>query len=134
VSPLALGPFVVRAEAAATEAFAHETRGGAARVPFTFPVRWLTHPEIRAAAARMIDEAAWIPLHESQSFDYKNSLERDVDYRMKVVMLREAKPSRIILRADIATIADEPCLSMEMTLRIVATPAMHDGAPDEHAG
>jgi len=119
---------MVRAAAAETEAFRSETTGRAGRVPFTFPVRWLTCPEIRAAAAQLIDEANWVPIHESQSFDYQKPLAIEVDYRMKVEMLREAKPPRIILRAAIATLQDEPCLHLEMILRIVGvTP---DTAPD----
>jgi hypothetical protein len=41
-------------------------------------------------------------------------------------MWREAKPSRLILRAEIATVADEPCLSMEMILRIVSMSEMEE--------
>ncbi len=117
-SPLHLGPFVVRVEAAEAEAFGRAT-GGKAGIPFTFPVRWFARPELRAAAAQMMGEAAWLPIHESQSFDYRRPLESDIDYRMRVDMWREAKPARLILRAEIATDKDEPCLSMEMILRIV---------------
>jgi hypothetical protein len=128
-SPLHLGPFVVRAEAGEAEAFGRVAGGKEGRIPFTFPMRWLARPELRAAAARMMGEAAWVPIHESQSFDYRRPLERDIDYRMRVEMWCEAKPARLILRAEIATDKDELCLSMEMILRIV-----NMGAPDEPVG
>lgn len=119
-SPLRLGPFAVRVEAQASEAFGRATGGRAGRIPFTFPVRWLAHPEVRAAAARMIGNAKWIPIHESQSFDVRRRLETAIDYRMRIEMWREAKPPRLNLRAEIATDADELCVAMEMVLRIVS--------------
>jgi hypothetical protein len=128
-SPLRLGPFAVRTEEAEIEAFARATGGGVGRIPFTFPVRWLALPELRARAAEMMGEADWVPIHESQSFDYRRPLESDSDYRMRVEMWREQKPARLILRAEIATSGDELCLSMEMILRIVTM----DGA-DESVG
>ncbi|MGH6817392.1 MAG: hypothetical protein ACREC1_01305 [Methylovirgula sp.] len=120
-SPLHLGPFTVRIETEASEAFGRATGGRAGGVPFTFPVRWLAHPDIRAAAARLIGEAEWVPIHESQSFDVRRSLETAVDYRMRIEMWREAKPPRLLLHAEVATDAGELCLAMEMMLRIVST-------------
>jgi hypothetical protein len=111
---------VVRAGAGEAESFGRETGASGSRLPFTFPVRWLARPEIHTAAAAMIDEAAWIPIHESQSFDYRRSLEVETDYRMRVDLRREAKPPRLILRAEIATQSGQPCLDMEMILRIVS--------------
>lgn len=119
-SPLHLGPFTVRVEAEACAAFGRATDGRAGRLPFTFPVRWLTHPDIRAAAARLIGAAEWVPIHESQSFEVRRPLETAVDYRMRIEMWREAMPPRLLLRAEVATDADEPCLVMEMILRIVS--------------
>jgi hypothetical protein len=120
-SPLQLGPFVVRAAAGEAEAFARATGASAGRMPFTFPVRWLAHPEIRAAAGGLVGETAWVPIHESQSFTYRRGLEADVDYRMRIDMRLEAEPPRLIVRAEIATRAGEACLDMETILRIVMT-------------
>jgi hypothetical protein len=117
-SPLRLGPFLVRVEAAEAEAFGRAT-GNTGRIPVTFPVRWLARPELRDAAAQMVGEEAWVPIHESQSFDYRRPLESGVDYRMSIDIWREAMPARLTLRAEIATDGDEPCLRMEMILRIV---------------
>lgn len=128
-SPLRLGPFAVRTEEAEVEAFARATGGTVGRIPFTFPVRWFARPELRAKVAEIMGEADWVPIHESQSFDYRRPLEHDGDYRMRVEMWREPKPARLILRAEIATEEDELCLSMEMILRIVTI-----GDPDESLG
>jgi hypothetical protein len=132
-SPQHLGPFVVRAEAGEADAFRREAGGRAGRIPFTFPVRWFAHPELRAAAARMMGEAGWVPIHESQSFDYRRPLESDVDYRMSVEMSREAKPPRLVLRAEVVAGADELCLTAEMILRIVSMDQVdeREGAPEE---
>ena len=117
-----LGTFTVRATAAEAAAFARETGNPEQGVPFTFPVRWLARPDFLAAAVEMIGDANWVPIHESQSFDYRAPLAVDKDYAMTVTMKRETEPSRIILLAGIGPVAGAPLLDMEMVLRIVALP------------
>lgn len=129
--PLHLGPFAVRAETEEAEAFGRATGGGAGRVPFTFPIRWLARPEIRAAAALLIGETAWVPIHESQSFDYRKPLESATDYRMSVEMAHEPTPPRLVLRAEVTGDSGECCLGMEMILRIVAIAQARTGAGGE---
>lgn len=119
----ALGPFAVRAATAEAAAFAHETGGNDGAVPFTFPVRWLARPEFQAVATELIGNDRWVPIHESQSFDYRASLAVDTDYVMTVTMKREVEPSRIILVAQIGPAGEVPRLDMEMILRIVPLPA-----------
>jgi hypothetical protein len=125
--PLRIGPLKVRASAAEVEAFRRETSGGPAakELPFTFPVRWLTHPDIRAAGASLVDGEPWVPIHESQSFDYERPLEIDTDYQMVVELSREAEPPRLLLRAEIS--AAVPHLRTEMVLRIVPTSVLESG-------
>ncbi len=119
-----LGTFAVRATAAEAAAFAHETgSSGGQGVPFTFPVRWLARPDFQAIAVEMIGGAHWVPIHESQSFDYRAPLAADTDYEMTVTMKRETEPSRIILFADVGPAGAAPLLAMEMMLRIVPLPA-----------
>ena len=118
-----LGTFTVRATAAAAAAFARETGNLPQGVPFTFPVRWLARPDFLEAAVEMIGDANWVPIHESQSFDYRAPLAVDEDYAMTVAMKRETEPSRIILLADIGPADGAPLLTMEMMLRIVPLPA-----------
>ncbi len=86
----ALGTFVVRATAAEAAAFQRETGGTGQGVPFTFPVRWLARPDFQAIAVDMIGDASWVPIHESQSFDYRTPLASDTDYEMAVTMKRES--------------------------------------------
>ena len=118
-----LGTFAVRATVAEAEAFARETGSVGQGVPFTFPVRWLARPDFHAAAAEMIGGVNWVPIHESQSFDYRAPLAADEDYMMTVTMKRETEPSRIILLADVGPAGAAPLLTMEMMLRIVPLPA-----------
>jgi hypothetical protein len=119
---------MVRADATQVAAFRRATLDVAATddfgvLPFTFPIRWLARPEIRAAVARLVrgeDSAALLPLHESQVFDYATPLLADVDYCMSVDICREAEPARLVLRAEVGPEANIVHLHMEMVLRIVA--------------
>lgn len=120
---LRLGPLQVRASAAEVEAFRRETLApGEATVPFTFPIRWFTHPEIRNAGAKLVGPEPWVPIHESQSFDYERPLAADHDYEMHLEIIREADPARLVLRAEIGDAA--PCLRVEMILRIIPLRAL----------
>jgi hypothetical protein len=114
-----VGPITVVANAAEVAAFRRETGGDADEtgVPFTFPVRWFTHPDIRVAGAGMMDAAPWVPIHESQNFDYERPLVVDKAYQMRVELIREREPSRLILRIEVSDSA--PCLRAEMILRII---------------
>lgn len=125
---LRVGPLTVRAGAAEVAAFRQETCGyenfGAPSdksVPFTFPVRWFTHQDIRAAGAGLIGPEPFVPIHKSQSFDYEQPLEAEIDYQMTVDIIREFEPSRLILRAEIGD--KNICLRAEMVLRIISTRA-----------
>ena len=122
-----VGPLTVRAEAAEVAAFRRATSGVPSEkgVPFSFPVRWFAHPMIRAAGAELGDGTPWVPIHESQSFDYERPLEIDVDYRMMIDIIREREPARLILRAEITSMENGAanCLRMEMILRIIPTPS-----------
>ncbi len=119
-----IGPLKVRADPAEVEAFAREISAGPKEegLPFTFPIRWFTHPDIRAVGARLGGSEPWVPIHESQSFDYERPLEVNVDYTMIVEISREIEPARLILRAEIGDGA--PCLRTEMILRIIPTSAL----------
>ncbi len=118
----ALGTFAVRASSDEADAFRRETGGSGPKIPFTFPVRWLARPDFHAIAAELIGDHDWVPIHESQSFDYRAPLAADVDYLMTVKMQRQTEPSRIILLADVGAPGEASVLSMEMILRIVPLP------------
>jgi|SRR5579863_1537873 len=119
----ALGPFSVRAAAAEVAVFARETEAPGDRVPVTFPIRWLARPDLQAAAIDMIGDAHWVPIHESQSFDYHAPLALETDYAMDVTMKREEEPSRIVVVAQVGAAGEPPRLDMEMILRIIPLPA-----------
>jgi hypothetical protein len=121
----ALGPFLVRTDPAAVTAFARETGAPADRVPFTFPVRWLARPELQAAAVEIIGDVNWVPIHESQSFDYHAPLSLNMDYEMSVTMKRELEPSRIVVFAHVGPSGDAIHVRMEMILRIIPLPVGH---------
>lgn len=142
LSQLAPAPFTVKAEAADVATFQRATcarapaaeRGDARHdVPFTFPVRWLAQPEIRAAVSRLVGAAEGedlLALHESQVFDYAMPLRADVEYRMDVAIGKESEPGRLILRAEVGPHDGEIHLRMEMILRIIAA----GDTGHEHAG
>lgn len=117
-----VGPLIVRAGHAEIAAFQREIGGeiGATAVPFTFPVRWLTHHDIRAAGAALLGAAPFVPIHESQSFDYIRPLIAEADYQMNVEIRLETAPVRLILRAEIGD--ETPYLYSEMILRIIPVP------------
>lgn len=126
-SRIEIGPFDVGADAAEAAAFRLATRvapeGDDGELPFTFPVRWLSRPEVRAAVLGCLaaeDESSLLPLHESQSFDYVAALRVGVTYRMRLVLRREVDAGQIILNAEIGPTPADVHLRMEMVLRLVA--------------
>ena len=126
-APVRIGPVRVCAGAADVADFRRETGAPeGSNLPFTYPVRWLTYPEIRAAGAALIDMDGWVPIHESQSFEYERRLDMEIDYQMMVELVRETDPSRLILRAEIGDA--QLCLRMEMILRIIRTDGVESSA------
>jgi hypothetical protein len=121
-----IGPFAVETRPEAVAAFRRETGwpedAGSANthVPVTFAFCWLTLPEIRPALLQaMMPGEDWIPVHEGQTFDYARMLETGQTYSMVVDIHREAKPARLVMRASITSLADEPCAVLETVLRLV---------------
>lgn len=126
-SRIEIGPFDVGADAAEAAAFRLATHVAAdaddGELPFTFPVRWLVRPEIRAVVLGCLaaeDGSSLLPLHESQSFDYVAGLRAGVTYRMRVVLRHERDAGQIVLNAEIGPSAADVHLRMEMVLRLVA--------------
>ncbi len=121
-----LGPFRVSTARAEIEAFQRETGwpeiNGAAQpvqVPHTFPMRWLTLPDLRTFFETELKKAGGVAFHESQSFTYENPLDMDQDYLMTTDVARQKNPERLVVRAFIVTQRDEPCLQMETILRVI---------------
>jgi hypothetical protein len=134
-----IGPFTVSADAAAVAAFRRATPQAAGDdrtddLPFTFPLRWLTRAEIRAAVAQLLPREAGkavLPLHESQSFDYVASLRPGVDYRMTVDIRRDHQSTQLVLHSEIGPDTSSVHLRMDMVLRLVA---VEDGSANAQAG
>jgi hypothetical protein len=125
-----LGPFGVSTARAEIEAFQRETgwpeTGGAMRgmteplsVPHTFPMRWLALPELRSFLEAKLKKAGGVPFHESQSFAYENPLEADQDYLITADVHHQTNPERLVVRACVVTLRNEPRLQMETILRII---------------
>jgi hypothetical protein len=123
-----IGPFTVSADAAAAAAFRQATpqvaeADAASELPFTFPLRWLTRAEIREAVAQLIpseEGKTFLPLHESQSFDYAASLRPGADYCMTVDIRRDHQGAQLVLHSEIGPDAGVVHLRMDMVLRFVA--------------
>ena len=122
-APEALGSFAVRAEAEAVAAFRRATGCGGATVPATFPMRWLTRPDVRGAIMALLPEADLVPVHESQNFDYAGRLEPEVPYRLVLSAARSREPDRLTVHGVVVDGAGEELARLETVLRLVAVPA-----------
>jgi hypothetical protein len=126
----------VRTDAARVGAFAAATcalEPGAPAVPLTFPFCWMTAQEVRPTLEHMIGDAALLPIHEAQSFDYARALALDADYLLALTFTRTTSPERLTVTAAIATPQGEPCARFETVLRLVpraAAPGPSQGASD----
>ncbi len=125
-----LGPFRVSTARAEIEAFRRETgwpeTGASAcgmtqalQVPHTFPMRWLGLPELRSFLEAELQKAGGVPFHESQSFTYENPLDADQDYLITADVYHQKNPERLVVRASVVTLRNEPHLQMETILRII---------------
>jgi hypothetical protein len=127
----------VRTDSQRVAAFEASIRGGAgageepapgeAAVPLTYPFCWITLPEVRPMLRRMIGGADVLPVHESQSFDYRRPLAIDAEYRVAFAFERRADPARLVVSAAVSTPRGEPCATFETVLRLV-THAAHAAA------
>jgi hypothetical protein len=123
---LRIGPFRVSASHEEVAAFRRETGWSEdehltdMRVPHTFPMRWLSTPDIRGVIETRLKEAGGVAFHESQNFNYDMPLAADQDYWLTAEVDRQENPSRLILRVAIASLSEQPCLKLETILRIVA--------------
>jgi hypothetical protein len=137
-----IGPLTVSADMAEARRFAKATAGqdeSADELPFTFPLRWLATPAVRAVIAQLVTrngETAFLPLHESQTFDYAAVLRPDTDYRMIVDIHRDPENPQIVLHAEIGPDETRIHLRMDMVLRLVPVDAKMAGAaePARHTG
>ncbi len=124
-APRELGTFPVEAGRAEVDAFRRATGcDGADAVPLTFPMRWLTLPEIRRALMKLVVESDLVPVHESQTFDYAKPLETGVSYRLEISGHRASPPDRLIVDAVVLGSDDQVCARLETILRLVSMEAV----------
>jgi len=122
VNEAPIGTFAVSASAADVSAFcraAHLPDGDA--LPFTYPIRWLARPEVRAGLTVLVPESDLVPFHESQSFDYARPLRRETAYALAVTARREHAPERLVVAATISAEDGTVAATIETVLRLFST-------------
>lgn len=113
-----LGPFEVATGPDEIAAFAAAIGAPASDIPATFPVVWLSSPGLRAALRDAVGPD-FLPVHESQSFDYARPLVVGAVYRLTAVARRENAPERLVVEASVVEPAGAPVLTMRAVLRLV---------------
>lgn len=113
-----LGPFEVATGPAEISAFAVAIGAPATDIPPTFPVAWLSSPGLKAALREAVGPD-FLPVHESQSFDYSRPLGVGVACRLTAVARRESAPERLVVEASVVETAGAPILTMRAVLRLV---------------
>ena len=119
-SEVRIGPLMVRTDAADVEAFARALglREICGPVPLTFPIRWLSLPDVRGEISRELglDQAPLV--QQSQTFHFFGPLEPDRDYSFEIVA-RRLGPSfdRTSLRATVRDVTGNDVLTMDTVLR-----------------
>ena len=114
---MVLGPFDVAACPAEIAAFAMAIGARDDVVPATYPIVWLSSPELKAAL-RATAGPDYLPVHESQSFDYSRPLVPGAAYRLTAVARRESAPERLTVVADVVQMAGAPVVTMRAVLRL----------------
>ena len=114
-----LGPFEVATDPAAVAAFARSVAAHGEAIPATFPIVWLSAPALKAAL-RDAAGAEFLPVHESQSFDYARPLVSGAGYRLTAFAARETAPDRLVVEADVCEATGAPVLTMRAVLRLVS--------------
>lgn len=98
--------------------------GAQLAVPATYPVSWLTRPDIRNAIRTIPFFALGLCIQLSQTVSSRRPIEMDVPYRMDVGWRRLDEARRTFeVHATVSDGTDEPILSMRSALMI----APHQG-------
>jgi acyl dehydratase len=115
-----LGPINVRTDASHVAAFAQALGfpDTFKSVPLTFPIRWLSLPNVRGEALRRLKYDQTTIVHWFQSFEFLRPLERDRDYSLEIAVRRNpSEPSDISLRNVIQDSAGNPLVRLDTGLR-----------------
>ena len=124
MSGAAIGSFAVSADAAELAAFRRAARldGAGETLPFTWPIRWMARPDIRAALAALLPEPDLVPFHESQTFDYAVPLRIGVSYTLAVSARRDSAPERLVVEVLLSAEGTRVA-TIETMLRLFSTQA-----------
>lgn len=96
--------------------------GGAAadRRPTTYPIVWLTRPEVVAAIRQLAaDRPGALPFHELQTIETYRELPLDAPLTLAVSATR-TDADRITLTGDLADEAGDPLVRLHAILRLVS--------------
>ena len=115
---IVLGPFEVATGAGEISAFAAAVGAPANPIPATFPIAWLSAPALKAALREAVGPD-FLPVHESQSFDYVRPLVPGAALRLTAVARRESAPERLVVEAEATELSGAPALIMRAALRLV---------------
>ncbi|MCB1535920.1 MAG: hypothetical protein KDJ44_14660 [Rhodoblastus sp.] len=115
---IVLGPFEVATGASEVQAFATAVGARAGEIPATFPIVWLSAPALKAALREAVGPD-FLPVHESQSFDYVRPLVPGAALRMSAVARRESAPERLVVEAEATEFSGARALTMRVALRLV---------------
>ena len=119
-----VGPIAVRTDAAAVEAFTRALgmKRGYGPVPLSFPIRWLSVPDMHDQIAKLLRVPPGLLVQWSQSFDYSDELEVDQEYSFAVVIQRKpTSANRITLFGVLRDRAGDVVMSSR-TVLCVLTP------------
>ena len=117
---IGLGPINVRTDASQVAAFAQALGfpDTFKSVPLTFPIRWLSLPNVRGEALRRLKCDQTRIVHWFQSFDFLHPLERDRDYSLEIAARHtSSKPGDISLQSVIHDSAGNPLVRLNTGLR-----------------
>ncbi|HMK90386.1 MAG TPA: hypothetical protein VK446_12240 [Methylocystis sp.] len=125
---ISLPPFGVAVEPSRAASFARETGFLTAPEdpPLCYPAVWLTSPEILNAVERICAEARCAPVHEKQRFVYDSPLRFGAQYRLSVVLRREAEPERLAITARVETEEGACVARVETLLRLVSRAVLEE--------
>ncbi len=116
---VSLGPLEVVAGEAELAAFAEACEAPPGEPPATFPIAWLAAPALRSMLQAMAGPS-YLPVHESQSFDYERALKPGGRYVLSGVARRETGPDRLVVALQATDGEAHVALTMKTVLRLVA--------------
>jgi len=101
--------------------------GGQDRVPFTFPLRWLAQPEIRAAIAGVIGTQSGaaqrapdtVPVHVEQHIEYDRALRVGESYQLAVGVDGPDAQNLVCVTGVITDAGGAPVARLTTTLLLV---------------